>query len=60
MLQILDTARPEAFLKELARRSPQHEQILMMIAQRLEHKAREKERVEGRYEGERDAMLAVC
>lgn len=39
MLQTGDTARPEAFLHELARRSPQHEDILMAIVQRLEQKA---------------------
>lgn len=39
MLQTGDTARPEAFLHELARRSPQHEDILMTIVQRLEQKA---------------------
>lgn len=37
-LQTGDTARPEAFLQELARRFPQHEEILMAIAQRLEQK----------------------
>jgi predicted transposase/invertase (TIGR01784 family) len=42
MLQTGDTARPEAFLQELARRSPQHEEILMTIAQRLEQKGLEK------------------
>lgn len=42
MLQTGDMARPEAFLQELARRSPQHEEILMTIAQRLEQKGLEK------------------
>lgn len=42
MLQTGDTARPEAFLEELARRSPQHEEILMTIAQKLEQKGIEK------------------
>jgi predicted transposase/invertase (TIGR01784 family) len=68
MLQTGDTARPEAFLQELARRSPQHEEILMTIAQRLEHKAREEGRmegrveglVEGRTEGEREATLKIA
>lgn len=68
MLQSGDTARPEAFLQELARRLPQHEEILMTIAQRLEHKAREKGRmegrveglVEGRTEGEREATLKIA
>jgi predicted transposase YdaD len=52
MLQTGDTARPEAFLQELARRSPQHEEILMTIAQRLEQKAREEGRMEGIQLGE--------
>jgi predicted transposase/invertase (TIGR01784 family) len=64
MLQTGDTAKPEAFLQELARRSPQHEEILMTIAQRLEHKAREEGRmegrVEGRTEGEREATLKIA
>lgn len=42
MLQTGDTARPEAFLQELAHRSPQHVEILMTIAQRLEQKGLEK------------------
>ncbi len=72
MLQTGDTARPEAFLQELARRSPQHEEILMTIAQRLEQKAREEGRQEGiqlgeqrgiekgRSEGEREATLKIA
>ncbi|VEN50834.1 unnamed protein product [Callosobruchus maculatus] len=63
-----DTARPEAFLQELARRSPQHEEILMTIAQRLEQKAREEgiqlgeqRGIEkGRSEGEREATLKIA
>lgn len=51
ILQTGDTASPEALLQELARRSPQHEEILMTIAQRLEQKAREEGRQEGRMEG---------
>lgn len=47
MLHTRDTASPEAFLQELYRQSPQHEEILMTIAQRLKQKAR----VEGRQEG---------
>ncbi|QNU74045.1 Rpn family recombination-promoting nuclease/putative transposase (plasmid) [Klebsiella pneumoniae] len=68
MLQTGDTARPEAFLQELARRSPQHEEILMTIAQRLEQKAREEgiqlgeqRGIEkGRSEGEREATLRIA
>lgn len=72
MLQTGDTARPEAFLQELARRSPQHEEILMTIAQRLEQKGLEKglekgiqlgeqRSIEkGRSEGEREATLKIA
>jgi predicted transposase/invertase (TIGR01784 family) len=76
MLQTGDTARPEAFLQELARRSPQHEEILMTIAQRLEQKGLEKgleKGIEkgiqlgeqrglekGRSEGEREATLKIA
>lgn len=68
MLQTGDTARPEAFLQELARRSPQHEDILMTIAQRLEQKAREEGRQEGILlgeqrgieKGEREAPLKIA
>lgn len=68
MLQTGDTARPEAFLQELTRQSPQHEQILMTIAQRLEQKAREEGRQEGSQlgeqrgieKGEREATLKIA
>ncbi len=72
ILQTGDTARPEEFLQELARRSPQHEEILMTIAQRLEQKGREEGRQEGiqlgeqrgiekgRSEGEREATLKIA
>lgn len=72
MLQTGDTARPEAFLQELARRSPQHEDILMTIAQRLEQKGLEKGLEKGiqlgeqrgiekgRSEGEREATLKIA
>lgn len=51
MLQVGDTAAPENFIRELARRSPQHEEVLMTIAQKLEQKGIEKGRQEGRLEG---------
>ncbi|SQC92162.1 Putative transposase, YhgA-like [Cedecea neteri] len=51
MLQTGDTARPEVFLQELARRSPQHEDIFMTIAQKLEEKGLEKGLEKGRMEG---------
>ncbi|HFO2533874.1 TPA: Rpn family recombination-promoting nuclease/putative transposase [Yersinia enterocolitica] len=51
MLQVGDTAAPENFIRELARRSPQHEEVLMTIAQKLEQKGIEKGRQEGLQEG---------
>lgn len=56
MLQVGDTSSPEAFIRELARRTPQHEEILMTIAQKLEQKGR----LEGRQEGEREASLKIA
>ncbi|AHM76722.1 Rpn family recombination-promoting nuclease/putative transposase [Yersinia hibernica] len=52
MLQVGDTAAPETFIRELARRSPQHEEVLMTIAQKLEQKGIEKGRLEGIQLGE--------
>lgn len=52
MLQVGDTAAPENFIRELARRSPQHEEVLMTIAQKLEQKGIEKGRLEGIQLGE--------
>ncbi len=68
MLQVGDTAAPEAFIRELARRVPQHEEVLMTIAQKLEQKGIEKGRLEGlqlgiekgRLEGEREAALKIA
>jgi predicted transposase/invertase (TIGR01784 family) len=52
MLQVGDTAAPEAFIRELAHRSPQHEETLMTIAQKLEQKGRQKGMQEGMQLGE--------
>lgn len=41
----------EAFVRNLAQRVPQHEDELMTLAQQLEQKSLEKERMEGRQEG---------
>lgn len=51
MLQTGDTTEPQAFLQELARRSPDYEDTLMTIAQKLEQKGRTEGRMEGRTEG---------
>lgn len=64
MLQVGDTAAPEAFIRELARRVPQHEEVLMTIAQKLEQKGLEKGRLEGLQQGiekgERLAALKIA
>lgn len=61
MLQVGDTASPETFIRELARRAPQHEEVLMTIAQKLEQKGLErgleKGRLEGRQEGRQEGVL---
>lgn len=57
MLQVGDTAAPENFIRELARRSPQHEEVLMTIAQKLEQKGIEKGRQEGLQEGRQEGRL---
>ncbi len=51
MLQAGETADPESFIRELAQRSPQQEEILMTIAEKLEQKGLEKGLAKGREEG---------
>ncbi|MHA7847383.1 Rpn family recombination-promoting nuclease/putative transposase [Serratia sp. D1N4] len=60
VLQVGDTAVPGAFIRELAKRAPQHEEVLMTIAQKLEQQGIEKGRIEGRQEGEREATLKIA
>ncbi|WP_420875360.1 Rpn family recombination-promoting nuclease/putative transposase [Photorhabdus aegyptia] len=43
-------------LRRLAEQSPRYEEVLMTIAQRLEHKARQ----EGRQEGRQEATLKIA
>ncbi|MCP1065125.1 Rpn family recombination-promoting nuclease/putative transposase [Serratia symbiotica] len=38
MLQVVDTAAPETFIRELAHWAPQHEEVFMTVAQKLELK----------------------
>jgi predicted transposase/invertase (TIGR01784 family) len=51
MLQAGTTARPEALLRRLAQRAPQHKDLLMTIAQWLEEKGRQKGQKEGIRQG---------
>ncbi len=68
MLQVGDTAAPDMFIRELARRSPQHEETLMTIAQKLEQKGRQKGiqegiqlgEAKGRMEGKLEGKLEVA
>nr|ULG15744.1 transposase [Serratia proteamaculans] len=68
MLQVGDTASPETFIRELARRAPQHEEVLMTIVQKLEQKGLDRGlekgclegSKEGRQEGVFEGKLAVA
>ncbi|CBW76758.1 Hypothetical cytosolic protein (plasmid) [Mycetohabitans rhizoxinica HKI 454] len=64
MLQWGDTTDPERFIRELAIRSPQHEEVLMTIAQKLEQKGEQKGlergRMLGREEGHKEAALKIA
>ncbi|WP_445496148.1 Rpn family recombination-promoting nuclease/putative transposase [Photorhabdus sp. SF281] len=60
LLQAGDTADPEGFIRRLAEQSPRYEEVLMTIAQRLEHKARQEGRQEGLQEGEKRGVLKVA
>lgn len=64
LIQVGNTADPDGFLRELAEQSPQHEDVLMTIAQQLEQRGLEKGRQEGldkgRQEGEKEAVLKIA
>lgn len=64
MLQVGDTAAPETFIRELARRAPQHEEVIMTIAQKLEQKGRlegiQLGEAKGRQEGVLEGKLQVA
>ena len=51
MLQAGTTEKPGPLIRELAKQSPRHEELLMTIAEWLEEKGRKKGRKEGRQEG---------
>ncbi|MBX9498325.1 Rpn family recombination-promoting nuclease/putative transposase [Yersinia enterocolitica] len=56
IIQVGDTADPEAFLRSLANRLPQHEESLMTIAQKLEQKGETR----GEARGEKNATLKIA
>ncbi|WP_145501325.1 Rpn family recombination-promoting nuclease/putative transposase, partial [Yersinia similis] len=55
-LQDGDAATPKTFIWELARRSPQHKELLMTIAQKLKQEGRQEGRVEGIQIGEANGL----
>ena len=57
LLQVGDTANPERFICQLAQRLPQHEEILMTIAQKLEEKARKEGILLGEQKGRQAERL---
>ncbi|MCE1754926.1 ISNCY family transposase, partial [Enterobacter hormaechei] len=48
------------FVHQLIEQSPEHETMLMTIAEQLEQKGREQGRVEGRVEGREEAKLETA
>ncbi|CNK13209.1 Rpn family recombination-promoting nuclease/putative transposase [Yersinia mollaretii] len=56
MLQNGEAAAPETFIWELAHRSPQHKELLMTIAQKLEKKGH----MEGLMEGKMETTLKIA
>ncbi|KOY63976.1 transposase [Photorhabdus heterorhabditis] len=64
LLQVGDTADPEGFIRRLAEQSPKYEEVLMTIAQKLEHKARQeglqKGEKRGEEKGEKKASLRIA
>ena len=51
MLQAGTSEKPGPLIRELAKQSPRHKELLMTIAEWLEEKGRKKGRKEGRQEG---------
>ena len=60
MVQAGETSDAKAFVRELARRVPQHENALMTIAQQFEQIGLEKGIEQGRKEGVRGASLRIA
>ncbi|CNG75586.1 hypothetical protein DJ60_682 [Yersinia enterocolitica] len=52
IIQVGETAEPEALIRSMAQRLPQHEESLMTIAQKLEQK--------GEARGEKNATLKIA
>ncbi|CAH6368540.1 Rpn family recombination-promoting nuclease/putative transposase [Pantoea agglomerans] len=60
IVQAGETSDAKAFVRELALRVPQHEDVLMTIAQQLEQIGLEKGIEQGRTEGSRGASLRIA
>ncbi|CRY08780.1 putative transposase [Yersinia enterocolitica] len=60
IIQVGETAEPEAFLRSLANRLPQHEESLMTIAQKLEQKGEARGEARGEANGLKKGKLEVA
>ncbi|PLP32430.1 transposase, partial [Klebsiella michiganensis] len=56
MLQAGTSEKPGPLIRELAKQSPRHKELLMTIAEWLEEKGRKKGRKEGRQEGLQEGL----
>ncbi len=59
IIQVGETAEPEALIRSMANRLPQHEESLMTIAQKLEQKGEARGIVKGRVEGKLDVARTM-
>ncbi|EKN4886087.1 Rpn family recombination-promoting nuclease/putative transposase, partial [Yersinia enterocolitica] len=59
IIQVGETAEPEALIRSMAQRLPQHEESLMTIAQKLEQKGEARGIVKGRVEGKLDVARTM-
>ncbi|VUT05341.1 hypothetical protein SB6415_02197 [Klebsiella pasteurii] len=60
MLQTGSTEKPRPLIRELAKQSPRHKELMMTIAEWLEEKGRKKGRKEGRLEGRKENSRSIA
>lgn len=60
MLQAGSTEKPRPLIRELAKQSPRHKELMMTIAECLEEKGRKKGRKEGRLEGRKENSRSIA
>ena len=60
MLQAGSTEKPGPLIRELAKQSPRHKELMMTIAEWLEEKGRKKGRKEGRLEGRKENSRSIA